>query len=256
MIMCLPIRRLIWVALVVLVGCTDPREEFGKTYYLDGAGNWGFGVTEIARALEAAGYKGSFEAYMWTSSFNPALDQMNRPFARLRAALLAEKIAAYLDEYPDNDVNIIALSAGTGVAIWAVEALPNDLQVNNVVLLGSSLSSDYDMSKALRHIRGKVYVYYSPHDAILDGPVRLLGTIDGKFDVAAAGLVGLHPPGGGQGKIVNIPWRPEYAQYGWAGGHTDSTSEAFVRKFVARHIVSETQRLGQAERSGLILAVR
>jgi len=238
--------------LLLPLSCTDPNEKFGKTYYLDGAGNWGFGATEIARALKEAGYEGSFEVYMWTTSFNPAIDQVNRPLAHLRAAFLADKIAQYLKRYPDNDVNIIALSAGTGVAVWAIEALPDDLKVNNVVLLGSSLSSNYDMSKALKHIKGKVYVYYSPHDAVLSGPVKILGTIDGRYDVPAAGLVGLHPPGGGQGKIVNIPWRAEYAKFGWAGGHTDCTSLPFVKRFIAKHIVSDRPSSPQSQHALVI----
>jgi pimeloyl-ACP methyl ester carboxylesterase len=228
------------LALASLAGCAGPddgRANFGKTYYIDGAGNWGFGVSEIAKALQAAGYKGSVEAYMWTTSFNPAIDQINRPAARIRAAGLSDKIRNYLKTYPDNDVNIIALSAGTGVATWAVEALPKSMKVNNMVLLGSSLSSTYDMARAFEHIRGHVFVYYSQYDPILSGPVRILGTIDGSLG-EPAGLVGFHPKGGLRGKVTNYAWRPEYAEYGWAGGHTDSTSEPFVRRFISQHIVS------------------
>jgi pimeloyl-ACP methyl ester carboxylesterase len=227
------------LALVGLAGCAGPENElsaFGKTYYIDGAGNWGFGVSEVAKALKAAGYKGSVEAYMWTTSFNPAIDQVNRPAAHLRAAGLSDKIRNYLKTYPDNDVNIIALSAGTGVATWAVEALPKGIKVNNMVLLGSSLSSTYDMSRAFEHMKGRVFVYYSQYDPILSGPVRILGNIDGSMD-EPAGLVGFHPKGGPRGKVTNYPWRPEYAEYGWAGGHTDSTSEPFIRRFVSQHIV-------------------
>lgn len=226
----------IW-GLASLAGChtTSPRDDFGKTYYIDGAGNWGFGVTTVARALEEAGYQGSVEAYLWTTSFNPAIDQVNRPAARLRAAALSDKIKRYLHTYPDNDVNIIALSAGTGVGTWAVEHLPAGMKINNMVLLGSSLSNSYDMKRALEHIKGRIFVYYSPNDPVLSGPVRVLGTIDGSYD-DSAGLVGLKHPA--PGRIVNIPWRSEYAEYGWVGGHTDSTSEPFIRRYVAAHIVA------------------
>jgi len=228
--------------LIPLVGCNDPTERFGKTYYLDGAGNWGFGVAEVASGLRAAGYQGHVEVYLWTTSFNPAIDQVNRPMAHLRAAILTGKIQDYLRRYPDNDVNIIALSAGTGVAVWAVEALEPPFKVNNMILLGSSLSYDYDMRKALRHIKGKVIVYYSPHDSVLEGPVRWLGTIDGKVGVDSAGLAGLHPPGGGQGKIINIGWSPRFLKYGWTGAHTDCTSESFVRAELAKYIVGARNR--------------
>ncbi|HUW84952.1 MAG TPA: hypothetical protein VMZ31_19400 [Phycisphaerae bacterium] len=236
------LRATMWwavlVGLAASAGCVDPREDFGKTYYIDGAGNWGFGVAEVAQGLKAAGYRGHVEAYLWTTSFNPAIDQVNRPAAHLRAAILTQKIQDYLRNHPRNDVNIIALSAGTGIAVWAVEALESSYRVNNLVLLGSSLSSDYDMRKAVTKIKGHVYVYYSRYDTILDGPMRVLGTIDGRMDVDAAGLVGLHPRGGDRGKIVNIGWGPQYQRYGWTGAHTDCTSEPFVRRYIAAHVMS------------------
>lgn len=221
--------------LLPLTGCAAPRcgdADLGKTYYVDGAGNWGFGITTVGKGLTAAGYPGSVEAYLWTTSFNPAIDQVNRPAARLRAKALSDKIRSYLKTYPDNEVNLIALSAGTGVATWAVETLPKGMRVHSMVLLGSSLSSTYDMTRAFEHIKGKVYVFYSSADPILSGPVRILGTIDGSFD-NSAGLVGLSGKGSRPGRVVNIPWRSEYADYGWAGGHTDSTSEPFIQKIVA-----------------------
>ena len=64
--------------LLLLVGCVgNPREEFGKTYYLDGAGNWGWGVAEVPQGLRSAGYQGDVEIFVWTSSLNPAIDQVN-----------------------------------------------------------------------------------------------------------------------------------------------------------------------------------
>jgi len=214
-----------------------PGDEHGKTYYLDGAGNWGFGLTDVPTGLKNAGYRGNVEAYIWTSSFNPAIDQINIGMNKLRAAILTGKIQDYLRRHPGNDVNLIALSAGTGIAVWAVEGLSPPYKVNNMVLLGSSLSENYDMRKAFRNIKGKVYVYYSPHDEVLGGAVRAIGTVD-RGSSESAGLGGLHPPGGGKGKVVNIGWRPKYERYGWTGAHTDATSEPFIRRYVSGHIMA------------------
>ena len=235
------------LAALSLPGCSDPREEFGKTYYLDGAGNWGFGVADVANGLERAGYDGAVETFLWTTSFNPAIDQVNRIGARLRALGLAGLIDDYIDKHPDKDVNVIALSAGTGVTIWAIENLRAGHQVNNVVLLGSSLSYDYDIRKAAENIRGKIYVYFSPHDTILQAPVRALGTIDGKLNHEAAGLVGLHPPHGPDEKVVNTAWNRRYVRYGWTGAHTDCTSEPFVRNVLARHILPSSEPTPEQE---------
>lgn len=219
---------------------TSFGDRFGRTYYIDGAGNWGFGVKDVRQGLRRAGYRGSIINYRWSATFNPALDQtVGRVAARLRAEHLAREISAYLHRRPQNQVNIIALSAGTGVAVWACERLEPPAQVHGLILLGSSLSSHYDMSRALRNISGGVWVYYSPHDQILSGPVRALGTIDGQLAADSAGLVGLHPPCGDNGRIYNIGWSPDWARYGWSGAHTDATSEPFVRWELARHILPE-----------------
>ena len=61
---------------------------------------------------------------MWTLTFNPLADQLNILGARARAAALADRIGRYHHKYPDNPINVIALSAGTGVATWAIENLP------------------------------------------------------------------------------------------------------------------------------------
>jgi hypothetical protein len=138
-------------------------------------------------------------------------------------------------------VNIVGLSAGTGVAIWALEDLKPEYKVDTVVLLGSSLAHNYDVGKALKRVKGKIYVYYSPNDIILAGPMKVFGTIDGKFAVDGAGAVGLHTPRG-QERVVNIPWRSAFRQYGYSGGHTDSTSPRFVKAFLAPQLLgSEMQ---------------
>ena len=122
------------------------------------------------------------------------------------------------------------------MAVWACEALTPPAKVHNVILLSSSLSSRYNMHKAMRDIDGKVFVYASPHDEILDGPMRALGTIDGTFD-EPAGVAGFRTPADLRDRIVNIRWSAKYERYGWTGSHTDCTSEPFVRIVLSQHII-------------------
>lgn len=214
-----------------------PEDQFGRTYYIDGAGNWGFGRHSVSRGLRDAGYRGRIIHYGWSLTLNPALDQaFGRFTARSQAKLLAREIEEYLRHYPDNRVNIVALSAGTGLAVWACESLSPPAKVFNLVLLSSSLSSHYDMSRALAHVEGKVYVYWSPIDGMLSGPVRLLGTIDGRLASTPAGLVGLQFP---SPKICNIRWSHRYEAAGWTGSHVSTVREPFVRQVLARHVMPE-----------------
>ena len=219
-------------------GCetTQGLERHGKTFYLDGAGNWGIGTRNFKQGLREAGFRGDIELFAWTSSFNPLVDQLNVAGAKRRAASLARRIEKYHQAYPDNEIHVVAMSAGTGVAAWAVEQLNDDTRVSDMVLLSSSLSHDYNVAQALTNIEGKVYVYHSPRDAVLEA-VKLIGTIDGKRGVPAAGAVGLSPPDGLEDRVVNIPWSKRWRVYGWHGGHSDSTSRPFVRYEVARHIL-------------------
>jgi hypothetical protein len=136
-------------------------------------------------------------------------------------------------------VNIIALSAGTGVAVWACEHLGESARIQSLVLLGSSLASTRDMTPTLAHIDGGIWVYYSPHDMILLGPMRTLGTIDGRIGVEPVGLVGLRPRSGDDPRINNIRWSPQHARYGWSGSHIDGTTESFVRSVLARHVMKQ-----------------
>ncbi|MEK6643776.1 MAG: hypothetical protein AABZ08_07685 [Planctomycetota bacterium] len=224
------------VAAAAMVGCADPKEKFGHTWYIDGAGNWGFGVLDVPVGLEQAGYKGLVSNHHWSLTFNPALDQTLRFIARGSGGVLAGGIQDFLKRHPDADANIMALSAGTGVAMWAVEDLKPPAKVNNLILVGASISSSYDVRKALANMKGNIYVYYAASDPVLQGPVRLLGTIDGKFD-DAAGLVGLRGPGASGGRVRNIGWSSKYQSLGWTGGHADCTNSRFVKVEISKHIV-------------------
>jgi hypothetical protein len=199
-------------------------------------------TTEVPAGLREAGYRGDVESFVWTMSFFPLVDQLVTINAKARAGLLANRIEQYHRSYPENEINIIALSAGTGVAVWAVEELDDEARVHNLILLGSSLSHDYDVREALRRMEGKVYVYHSPHDAVLEA-VRLVGTIDGKRGVDSAGQVGLKVPPGAEDRIANTGWSRRYVRYGWAGGHTDCINARFVRYVLGPLIVGPPQQM-------------
>lgn len=231
----LGLRTIPLVVAFLVGGCADPKERFGRTWYIDGAGNWGFGVLDVPLGLEDAGYKGLVSNHHWSLTMNPALDQTLRFIARSSGALLGSDISSYLRNNPGAEANIIALSAGTGVAMWAAESMKPPYKINNLVLVGSSISSKYDTRKALENMKGNIYVYYASSDPVLQGPVRLLGTIDGTFD-DAAGLVGLRGAGKASGRIINIGWSSRYSSLGWTGGHADCTNRRFIRAEIAKRI--------------------
>ncbi len=221
-----------------LLGCNQPEERFGRTWYLDGAGNWGFGVSEMVYGLRKAGYKGQVSAFMWSMTMSPVADQVLKPLAGLGAARLAGNIEDYIRRFPNNEVNVVGLSAGAGVVLRAVEHIKPPNKINNMILLAASVSSEYDVRPVVKNMKGKIYVYYSSHDAMLAGPVRVLGAFGERKGEEPAGLVGLRCAEAGD-RVVNIGWNPRFEKFGWSGSHTSCTSEAFVQYVLSDHILSQ-----------------
>lgn len=232
-------------ALSLAAGCSASHpvlEPYGKTFYLDGAGGWRFGRRDVPEGLRRAGYRGDCEVFEWSTTRIPLLDHID-PFGanKLWARALARRIKAYKQKYPNNSVNLIALSAGSGVAVWALELLDGEYQVNNVVFVASSLSHDYNMDRALLSVAGKVYVYHSTRDAIL--PLAwVIGTVDGRVGAQIAGQVGLRDKESYGGKVVNIKWEKKWERLGWHGGHTDCVRRPFVQYEIANRLMIEAPR--------------
>lgn len=246
-------RTALWGLLLTgLSGCTwmsyigsdDRGSELGRTYFVGGAGAVGqvVGTIDVPRGLRQGRYRGSIEVFAWQSVVGGALrDQMDRGRNEDQARRLAQRIQDYLAEHPGRRVNIVALSAGTGITAWALESLPPGCRIGTVVFLGSSLSRQYDLTAALEQIDGRLYCFYSSRDPILRLGVPIAGSVDREVRQAdAAGSYGLLLPPRADDRtralyrerLRNRPYRSAYARYGYRGLHTDSTAPRFIAKVV------------------------
>lgn len=223
----------------------------GVVFYIGGAGPIGnVGSFDVPAGLRSAGYKGHVEVFAW-QSWTHAGDQVNLARNRQKAADLAAEIKRYRRRYPKPPIHIIALSAGTGIATFALEYLPESTRIENVVFMGCSLSSKYDLTRALKRIRSRLYVLYSEHDAMLMDVVWFAGTIDrSSAEEGIAGLEGFYLPASPRPdtlkqyeKVQTIPYRSEFRRAGYRGGHTDGTSPSFVRRYLAPALMGDGGRL-------------
>lgn len=248
---------LILVACAGLAGCSqvapdrDVRMTRGYVYYLDGAGggglrNWSGGVRE---GLAAAGYDGAGEMFSWETGLGLVVDQTSsESYKRRKAAGLAGKIKEYTHAHRGAPVTLMGLSAGTAVAVFALEALPLGHDVENVVLLSGSLSAGYDLTKALHHVHGRMYIFTSPKDAVLGFLVPLAGTADRAGGPAdTIGLQGPRMPADPShetrreyGKVVEVPWNEKFRDYGHQGAHLDSVKARFIEAVVAPLVLTTT----------------
>lgn len=248
------------VCLVWSNGCVSNKyvhqhdvDIHGVVFYLDGAGgggakDWG---KSFERGLRDAGYNADFQGFRWQTGLGVGVDQTaSVEFKRRKGAELAAIIRDYVDHHPGTPVHIAALSAGTAVAAFALEELPEDRAVDNVVFLGASLSSHYDMTEALKRVRGRVTVFTSEKDKVLGKLVPISGTADRRFcGACAAGLKGLHLPADASAasralyaKVENVSWTPSFASAANYGGHTDAVNPRFVREYIAPVLLSAGPR--------------
>jgi pimeloyl-ACP methyl ester carboxylesterase len=236
-----------WISLLVilplLAGCATPHPSQplarGSTYLLHLPGV--AGETPVDHwwldALHQGGIADQLDVYDWTCDDRGlgalrAYDRNHREAQRI-----ADQIDARLHADPVGHVILTAVSGGTGIAVWALERLPNDVAVDNVILVAPAFSPDYDLTRALRHVRGKMYAFTSAGDIVMLGAgTRIFGTIDRK-KTAAAGLVGLHPPPQADAvqyaKLVEKRYTLAWLRFGNFGDHTGPMSVCFARDYLA-----------------------
>ena len=223
-----------------VLGCAGGRANGPGpvVIFLDGSG-WAGSASRVEAGLREAGFRGHVERFSWTAALGPGADHFLVAHKKVKAEKLAERIAERRAQFPKDELHLMGLSAGAAVIVFALEDLPPGVHVDNVVLFGPSISGDYDLSDAMQHVRGFLYATSSPHDGILAG-VRL--NADGETG-QPAGLYGLRIPSSVKRfesyvRIVNLPWRPPYANLGWNGSHTGATNKRFVREVIAPRVLS------------------
>lgn len=194
--------------------------------------------------LRDGGYDGAVETYDWTGVPGiPALRARARNEAQ--AVTIAEKITEQARANPAARIVLTGHSGGAGLLVWALERLPNDVMVDDVLLIAPALSPAYDLSKALAHVRGRAYAFSSPNDVIVLGTgTTLFGTIDG-VKARAAGLVGFERPATADervyAKLVPKPYDRAWRRQGNIGTHIGPMSRTFAGE-VLTPLVTGTER--------------
>jgi pimeloyl-ACP methyl ester carboxylesterase len=238
-------------ATMILSGCAtipadvQARCQRGYVYYLDGAGggspliNWSSGIRD---GLRNAGYPGWGEMFPWETGLGVAPDQVaSNEYKRAKAIELAHEIMRFHQDHPNTPITLIGLSAGTVVAVFTLEALPDRPIVENVVLLSGSLSADYDLTSALARVRQDMYIFTSDRDVILSVLLPITGPADRGADTNnVVGVTGAIMPANPSSetesqyaKVIEVSWNPSFRSFGDTGNHLDTVSEPFVRAFVA-----------------------
>ncbi|MGD0540500.1 MAG: hypothetical protein ABSB33_03170 [Tepidisphaeraceae bacterium] len=153
------------------------------------------------------------------------------------AQTIADLIAAHAAADPQSPIYITAHSGGCGLAVWALAKLPPDVNVQTVIFIAPALSPRFDLSPALHHVTGKLYVFSSRFDTVvLFTGTRIFGTIDG-VQTEAAGFCGFMQPKDADPrmyqKLVSRAYQSDWARYGDFGDHIGGMSRAFAAAILA-----------------------
>lgn len=227
---------------------TVDRENHGLIIILPGIEGVSPLNKDIRSGLVAAGLYRSMPIYSWGNPLPVAgmlLNQMDFIGNHRAGKRIANKIVKYQDKYPGRPVYIIGHSGGGGVAVFAAENMPEDHKIDGLILLSASISSSYDLTKALEHTRNGILNIYSKGDVgFLVVGTTLAGNVDGTRG-PAAGALGFDKPKYSSNERKIMAYHRLYQMEltdgdGEGLSHTSTTRSGFVARNVAPWVFSET----------------
>jgi hypothetical protein len=205
--------------------------------HLPGIGGFRYCDRRMLSGLRDGGVNGNLEIYDWTEH-DPgihALQAMERN--QKEAQRVADMIVAHHQADPASPIYLTGHSGGCAIATWALEKLPAGVMVNDVLLMAPALSPTYDLSAALRHVRGHLNAFSSTHDIlILYTGTRVFGTMDG-VQTEAAGYAGFTRPATGDAdqylKLISHPYEPDWMDLDNFGEHVGAMARPFASAILA-----------------------
>ncbi len=235
-------------AMMAFIGCAG-RQQVVRSYIpvpsphaivfsVDGAGGYYATSAALQEVIAASRVPVGVEVFDWSHGCGEVFaDQTDLPHICTSGRRLADQILAFKMSKPTVEVFVVAHSAGSAVALTALEALPPNY-VERLVLLAPSVSAHYDLRGPLRSCRRGIDVFYSERDVgHLWLAVGVVGLADRRWG-CAAGRVGFQPCGDTSedhtlyARLRQHEWNPCVEWTGNHGGHYGNHKQAFMRHYV------------------------
>ncbi|HEV8603819.1 MAG TPA: hypothetical protein VGQ99_00550 [Tepidisphaeraceae bacterium] len=234
---------LVW--LVPMPARAEEQKETRQPWFLHCNGIGGERVCDhtLLSGLTAGGFEADFHIYDWTEGETGIVALQRHDQHPIEARKVADLIIQAHAANPGTPIFLSCHSGGTAIITWALEILPDEVKVESIVMFAPALSPEYDLTKALRHVKNKLYVFSSPHDfVVLSTGTKMFGTMDG-VRCEAAGLKGFVQPKSADAeqyrKIVPQPYQRSWAmRYGNVGSHICGMRTKFARDYVAKLLLT------------------
>lgn len=230
------------LAIFFLIGCSAPLRAQGPTapaidvvFVADGAGNYQMASKMLRAAALEVGAPLEVDTFVWSHGYKKVLpDQVDFAYARAQGLNLADLLVAFRQQHPEARIHLVGHSAGSMVVLSAAEHVPPGT-IENIVLLGPSVSCEYDIRPALRCVRCGLEVHYSSRDWIYLGLcTKLVGCADRRHS-GASGRYGftltVECPEDQQllPRLHQHPWQPEDRLLGNDGGHYGAYQPEYLK---------------------------
>ena len=169
-------------------------------------------------------------------------DLTNRDVNKRKASELASQLREYRAKFPDHQLHLVAKSAGTAIALWAMSELEPET-LDRVVLLSAAVSPVFPLHEALPAARQDVYSFWSPNDLFWLGlGTSMFGTADGVRG-NSAGLVGFSTKQP-TAKLREVKWDRSMISSFHVGTHSGTSMPRFIRRYVMPLLLPDTHELG------------
>jgi pimeloyl-ACP methyl ester carboxylesterase len=221
------------------------RPAVGVVFVANGSGDFRTVSRNLSQVVAETGAPLQIETYVWSHGYGRyVIDHVDHDNHLDHAYLLASQVAAYRQACADRRIYLIGHSAGCAVVLAAAEMLPRD-SVDRIILLAPSVSTAYDLRRALCTARHGIDVFHSSEDRVILGlAMQVVGTAD-RLSRTAAGHDGFTPvitcPGDAAlyGKLRQHPWDPVVEWTGHNGGHYGSNRQDFLKAYVLPLLLCE-----------------
>jgi len=189
---------------------------------IEGAGDFQAVARVLEKSLDLLPPNTELQRFHWSHGYlRIVADQTDLPHISDNGEKLASSIRLIQKRNPDAEINILAHSAGTSVALAGVSLL-NENSIERVILLAPSVSKDYPIIPAIAAVKDSIHVFYSHED---------------KFN--AAGRYGFKPVTRNREeellvatKLKQYAWKPEDVLIGNNGGHYGAYGQPYMDKKV------------------------
>ena len=221
---------------------TTPRT--GTIFVVDGSGDDDTLTENFRELIKEHKLSLGMVSIRWCQFGEPIKDHTDHQAQVKYADRLAVQIALHRSAHPSDKIYVIGQSSGTHVVLRAAtKSQPKSM--DRVVVMASTVSSDYDLRPALRASRNGIDSFYSSKDRIVLMARVGFGTADKQRGKKAGGEVGFtvppptHPDAELYKNLRQHRWNSSMAWTGHIGGHLGFTRYAFLNAYVLPLMLAE-----------------